>query len=47
MPGDLIMTGTPSGVGVFREPPVFMADGDLIEIEIEKIGILANRCRVY
>ena len=46
-PGDLIMTGTPSGVGVFREPPVFMADGDLIEIEIEKIGILANRCRAY
>ena len=47
MPGDLIMTGTPSGVGVFRDPPVFMADGDLIEIEIEKIGTLQNRCRVY
>ena len=46
-PGDLIMTGTPSGVGVFRDPPVFMADGDLIEIEIEKIGTLKNRCRVY
>lgn len=44
-PGDLIMTGTPSGVGVFREPPIFMQDGDLIEIEIEGIGILKNRCR--
>ncbi len=45
-PGDLIMTGTPSGVGVFREPPLFMADGDTIEIEIEKIGTLKNYCRV-
>ena len=44
-PGDLIMTGTPSGVGVFREPPVFMQDGDVIEIEIEGIGILKNNCR--
>ncbi|MEA1922217.1 MAG: fumarylacetoacetate hydrolase family protein [Pseudomonadota bacterium] len=44
-PGDLIMTGTPSGVGVFREPPIFMQDGDLIEIEIEGIGTLKNRCR--
>jgi 2-keto-4-pentenoate hydratase/2-oxohepta-3-ene-1,7-dioic acid hydratase in catechol pathway len=45
-PGDLIMTGTPSGVGVFREPPIFMHDGDLIEIEIEGIGLLQNRCRI-
>jgi 2-keto-4-pentenoate hydratase/2-oxohepta-3-ene-1,7-dioic acid hydratase in catechol pathway len=45
-PGDLIMTGTPSGVGVFREPPLFMADGDTIEIEIEKIGTLKNHCLV-
>ncbi len=44
-PGDLIMTGTPSGVGVFREPPIFMQDDDLIEIEIEDIGVLKNRCR--
>ncbi len=44
-PGDLIMTGTPSGVGVFREPPVFMKDGDIIEIEIEDIGTLKNYCR--
>jgi len=45
-PGDLIMTGTPSGVGVFRDPPLFMTDGDTIEIEIEKIGTLKNYCRV-
>ena len=43
--GDLIMTGTPSGVGVFREPPVFMQDGDVIEVEIEGIGTLKNCCR--
>ncbi len=45
-PGDVIMTGTPSGVGVFREPPIFMQDGDVIEIEIEGIGTLKNRCRI-
>jgi len=44
-PGDLIMTGTPSGVGVFRDPPLFMKDGDIIEIEIEGIGTLKNCCR--
>lgn len=43
-PGDLIMTGTPSGVGVFREPPVFMQDGDVVEIEIEGLGTLKNYC---
>jgi 2-keto-4-pentenoate hydratase/2-oxohepta-3-ene-1,7-dioic acid hydratase in catechol pathway len=42
-PGDLIVTGTPSGVGAARKPPVFMAAGDVCEIEIEKIGILRNR----
>ncbi|MCK5681804.1 fumarylacetoacetate hydrolase family protein [bacterium] len=45
-PGDLILTGTPSGVGVFREPPIFMQDHDLIEIEIEGVGVLKNRCQV-
>ncbi len=44
-PGDLIMTGTPSGVGVFRDPPIFMQDGDVIEVEIEAIGTLKNHCR--
>ncbi|MCI0488346.1 MAG: fumarylacetoacetate hydrolase family protein [Blastocatellia bacterium] len=41
-PGDIITTGTPSGVGVFLEPPVFLKAGDRIEIEIGQIGRLAN-----
>jgi 2-keto-4-pentenoate hydratase/2-oxohepta-3-ene-1,7-dioic acid hydratase in catechol pathway len=41
-PGDVISTGTPGGVGVFREPPVFMKDGDVIEVIIEGIGTLSN-----
>jgi 2,4-diketo-3-deoxy-L-fuconate hydrolase len=39
-PGDIISTGTPSGVGVFREPQVFLKDGDVVEITIEGIGDL-------
>ena len=42
-PGDLILTGTPSGVGIFRTPPVAMAAGDLVEVEIDGIGVLATR----
>ena len=45
-PGDLILTGTPSGVGVFRDPPVFMKDGDEIVVDIESVGQLKNICRV-
>jgi 2-keto-4-pentenoate hydratase/2-oxohepta-3-ene-1,7-dioic acid hydratase in catechol pathway len=41
-PGDLIATGTPAGVGVFRDPPVFMQPGDEITIEIEGLGALTN-----
>jgi 2-keto-4-pentenoate hydratase/2-oxohepta-3-ene-1,7-dioic acid hydratase in catechol pathway len=41
-PGDLIVTGTPSGVGYPRKPPVFMKPGDVMEIEIEQVGILRN-----
>ncbi len=41
-PGDIICTGTPSGVGVFRTPPIFMEPGDLVRIEVEGIGILTN-----
>jgi 2-keto-4-pentenoate hydratase/2-oxohepta-3-ene-1,7-dioic acid hydratase in catechol pathway len=41
-PGDIIATGTPSGVGYPRKPPVFMKPGDTIEIEIEGIGTLVN-----
>ncbi|MCB5205438.1 fumarylacetoacetate hydrolase family protein [Neorhizobium sp. T786] len=45
-PGDVIATGTPSGVGFARNPPVFMKAGDLIEIEIEGIPTLSNRIAV-
>ncbi len=45
-PGDVILTGTPEGVGAFREPSIYMKDGDEIAVEIEKIGKLINRCRV-
>ncbi|MBL8890729.1 MAG: fumarylacetoacetate hydrolase family protein [Planctomycetaceae bacterium] len=41
-PGDLLFTGTPSGVGVARTPPVFLKAGDQAEVEIEGIGVLAN-----
>jgi 2-keto-4-pentenoate hydratase/2-oxohepta-3-ene-1,7-dioic acid hydratase in catechol pathway len=40
--GDVIATGTPSGVGVFRTPPVFLKKGDLVEARIEGIGVLRN-----
>ncbi len=43
LPGTLILTGTPPGVGFVRQPPVFLLDGDVIEIEIEGIGVLKNR----
>lgn len=42
LPGTVIMTGTPEGVGFPRKPPVFLKKGDIIEIEIEGIGILKN-----
>ena len=41
-PGDIILTGTPAGVGVFRNPPVSLKPGDDVEIEIEGIGVLRN-----
>jgi len=41
-PGDIIATGTPEGVGVFRTPPIFLKPGDIVEIEIEKLGLLRN-----
>jgi 2-keto-4-pentenoate hydratase/2-oxohepta-3-ene-1,7-dioic acid hydratase in catechol pathway len=44
-PGDLILTGTPAGVGFYREPPISMRDGDVVEIEIERIGLLSNPVR--
>jgi 2-keto-4-pentenoate hydratase/2-oxohepta-3-ene-1,7-dioic acid hydratase in catechol pathway len=46
LPGDVIATGTPKGVGFARNPPEFLADGDLLEVEIERIGILRNRISI-
>lgn len=43
VPGDVIVTGTPGGVGAARQPPVFMDEGDLIEVEVKPIGTLRNR----
>jgi 2-keto-4-pentenoate hydratase/2-oxohepta-3-ene-1,7-dioic acid hydratase in catechol pathway len=45
-PGDVIATGTPEGVGFARTPPEFLKDGDVVEVEIEKIGILRNTVRL-
>jgi 2-keto-4-pentenoate hydratase/2-oxohepta-3-ene-1,7-dioic acid hydratase in catechol pathway len=44
-PGDVIATGTPSGVGVFRDPPIFLQDGQRVVVEVEGIGALENTCR--
>jgi 2-keto-4-pentenoate hydratase/2-oxohepta-3-ene-1,7-dioic acid hydratase in catechol pathway len=41
-PGDIIATGTPSGVGFKREPPLFLKPGDVVEVEISSIGLLSN-----
>lgn len=41
-PGDVIATGTPEGVGVFRTPPVLLKDGDVFDVVIEKVGTLRN-----
>ena len=42
---DLILTGTPGGVGAFREPSIYMKDGDEVVVEIERIGRLVNLCK--
>ena len=41
-PGDLILTGTPAGVGIFRTPPLSLQPGDVVEIEVERVGVLRN-----
>ena len=43
-PGDVILTGTPPGVGAFREPPIYLEEGDTVEVGIEGVGTLTNRC---
>ncbi|HEY2887209.1 MAG TPA: fumarylacetoacetate hydrolase family protein [Candidatus Limnocylindrales bacterium] len=44
-PGDVIATGTPGGVGIFRDPPILLGDGDEVIVEIAAIGRLVNVCR--
>jgi acylpyruvate hydrolase len=41
-PGDVVSTGTPGGVGVYRDPPIFLKSGDVMRLEIEGIGVLEN-----
>ena len=45
-PGDVIATGTPEGVGFARTPPEFLKDGDVVEVEVEKVGVLRNRVAI-
>jgi 2-keto-4-pentenoate hydratase/2-oxohepta-3-ene-1,7-dioic acid hydratase in catechol pathway len=42
VPGDIISTGTPQGVGFTRKPPIYLRPGDVVEIEVEGIGVLRN-----
>ena len=45
-PGDVIVTGTPGGVGFVRNPPEFMKAGDVVEIEITGVGLLRNKIKM-
>ncbi|MNL46983.1 Ureidoglycolate lyase [compost metagenome] len=44
-PGDVIVTGTPGGVGAKRTPPVWMKPGDMVEVDVDAIGVLRNGIR--
>ena len=46
LPGDIIATGTPSGVGFARKPPEFLQSGDVVECKIEGIGLIRNRIQL-
>ncbi len=45
LPGDILLTGTPDGVGAYREPPIFLKEGDVMVVEVDGVGRLVNRCR--
>jgi 2-keto-4-pentenoate hydratase/2-oxohepta-3-ene-1,7-dioic acid hydratase in catechol pathway len=45
VPGDVIVTGTPGGVGVKRQPPLWLKPGDRVEVEISSVGLLVNGVR--
>lgn len=44
-PGDVLLTGTPAGVGIGRKPPIFLTPGDRVEVEIDRIGTLSTPIR--
>ena len=44
LPGDIIATGTPHGVGAFRDTPIWLQSGDIVEVEIDGLGVLSNPC---
>ena len=46
LPGDVILSGTPYGIGAARDPQIFLHDGDVLETEVDRIGRLRNVCRV-
>jgi 2-keto-4-pentenoate hydratase/2-oxohepta-3-ene-1,7-dioic acid hydratase in catechol pathway len=41
-PGDVIVSGTPGGIGLTRNPPEFLQPGDVVEVEVSKVGVLRN-----
>jgi 2-keto-4-pentenoate hydratase/2-oxohepta-3-ene-1,7-dioic acid hydratase in catechol pathway len=41
-PGDVVSTGTPAGVGTFRDPPRYLQPGDTVSVEVDRIGVLTN-----
>src|SRR5450759_1380257 len=45
-PGDLIASGTPNGVGMYRNPQIFLKDGDIVTVEVEKIGKMINPAKI-
>jgi len=46
LPGDVIATGTPHGVGAFRKPPIWLKQGDVVTVRIDGLGALSNRCMI-
>jgi 2-keto-4-pentenoate hydratase/2-oxohepta-3-ene-1,7-dioic acid hydratase in catechol pathway len=42
VPGDVFVTGTPGGVGLFHQPPAFLNPGDVVEVEVSRVGVLSN-----
>ena len=47
LPGDVISTGTPAGVGLGMNPPLYLKDGDVVELGIDGLGVAEQRCKAY